>query len=99
MAQMFKSMGIEQAIEVMEVLAKDDYSPIWWVIGDFTVNGHKISVGDSTLWHHVIVDDGYFNIKGNYGIDDYQDEKGVWHLKTVSAMDYLRMKLEEDVCT
>ena len=50
MAQKFTNIhDVEQAIKIFEILAQDDYSPIWWVIGDFTVNGHKISVGDSNF--------------------------------------------------
>lgn len=97
MAQMFKSIGVDQTIAVCEILAADDYSPIWWVIGDFTVNGHKISVGDTKQWHHIILDGCYFDIKCPKGIPDWQDEHGAWHYKTVTAMEYLRMKLSSPV--
>lgn len=63
MAQKFTSLEVDQAIKIFEILAQDDYSPLWWVIGDFTVNGHKVSIGDSNMWHHIIIDDGYVSLK------------------------------------
>lgn len=92
MAQQFSSMNTEQAIKVFEILAQDQYSPIWWVIGDFTVNGHTVSVGDSTLWHHVIIDDHYVSLIT--GVRDCRNGRDVEY---ATAMDYIRALLNEPV--
>lgn len=92
MAQMFKSMGVEEAIRVFEILAKDEYSPIWWVIGDFTVNGHKVSVGDSKQWHHIVIDDYYVSLIN--GVTECGSGR---HVVYDTAMDYIRHKLNEPV--
>ena len=93
MAQKFTNIhDVEQAIKIFEILAQDDYSPIWWVIGDFTVNGHKVSVGDSHLWHHIVIDDGYVDLKCN-SISTYRDG----FAKKYTAMDYIRLLLSEPV--
>ena len=92
MAQRFNSVNVEQAITIFQILAEDEYSPLWWVVGDFTCNGHKISVGDSTLWHHVIIDDGYVSL-----INGVTDCRGGRHVVYDTAMEYIRAELNEPV--
>lgn len=93
MAQQFTNINdIEQAIKIFEILAADEYSPIWWVIGDFTVNGHYVSVGNSTLWHHVIIDDRYVSLIT--GVRDCTNGRDVVY---ETAMDYIRHLLNEPV--
>ena len=48
--------------KLFENLAKDPYSYLWHVVGDFEINGHEVSITRSTQMHQVIIDNIYVNI-------------------------------------
>ncbi len=91
MAQMLKTLDTDAAIKIFEVLAKDDYSPIWWVIDGFEVNGHTVSVGQSTQNHQVIIDGAYVDLKGT--CKTYKDG----FAKEYPVMEYIRLLLDEPI--
>lgn len=47
---------------LFENLAKDPYSYLWHVVGDFEINGHEVSITDSTQMYQVIIDGVYVSI-------------------------------------
>lgn len=48
--------------KLFEELAKDPYSYLWYVVGDFEINGHEVSITRSTQMYQVIIDNTYVNI-------------------------------------
>ena len=52
----------EYVEKLFEELAKDPYSYLWHVVGDFEINGHEVKITSSTQMHQVIIDNAYVRI-------------------------------------
>lgn len=49
--------------KLFEELGKDDYGYLWHVVGDFEINGHHVNVTGTTLFGHIVIDNGYVRVR------------------------------------
>ncbi|MBQ2856661.1 MAG: hypothetical protein IJE78_05980 [Bacteroidaceae bacterium] len=48
--------------KLFEELAKDPYSYLWQVVGDFEINGHEVMITSSSQFKQVIIDNVYVRV-------------------------------------
>lgn len=56
--------GIDYAMDMLKVLAENEYSLLWDLVDDFEINGHVVSIKDSKRLNHIIIDNAYHSIGG-----------------------------------
>lgn len=82
--------SIDHVMDMLKILADNEYSLLWSLVEDFTVNGHTVSVKRSTQWRHIIIDNRYYYLTDKTSITT--------HGKTFkNPMDYVRFILEMPV--
>lgn len=78
--------SVDRAMEVIKKLAENQYSALWDLVEDFEINGHVVSIKNSTQFGHIIVDHAYMRITD--GCTLYADGKTYEH-----PIDYVRDRL------
>ena len=82
-----EKIGVDGAIKIFKILSQNYYSSIWSLIEDFEVNGHIVKVKSSTLWNHVIIDNGFVPLSEDTVITAVNG-------KTYNGLDFARHILE-----
>lgn len=81
--------SLEMVRDMFEVLADNEYSLLWDLVDDFMINGHNVSIKDSTKFKRVIIDGVYYPIGGTTQI---QDSDGKLYK---NPLDFTMSKLEK----
>lgn len=80
---------IDYVIDLFKILEREPYSAIWDLCEDFTINGHTVSVKNSTQYKSVIIDNIYQSIANGHTV--------CYKGKNYEAIDYVKMLLEREV--
>lgn len=91
---MVKVNRIENAVEIIETLLKDLYSPLWWVVEDFEVNGHRVEIQGVNQIGHIVIDDHYVDAYHPWNIPD---EANPGERITVTGLEYVEILLRKEV--
>lgn len=90
---MKKVYSLDCVKDMFSMLADNEYSLAWELIEDFEINGHIVSIKDSTQFKSVIIDGRYVRIGGNTTIQ----VNGTG--KIYEPLEYAMMLLEKEQVT
>lgn len=55
---------LDRVMDMFKILADNEYSLLWDLVEDFTINGHEVSIKESHQFKQVIIDGRYESIGG-----------------------------------
>lgn len=80
---------LDSVMSMLEILAENEYSILWELVDDFTINGHHVSIKSSTQYKSIIVDNRYLQIGGKTVI--------ISNGKKYTPLEYTRLVLSTPV--
>lgn len=52
----YSKVTMDQVMELLSFLSKNQYSVAWSLIDDFTINHHEVSVKNTPSFNHIVID-------------------------------------------